>query len=727
MRIRIFLMWGSIWIGITLIAAMGTPARAQNLHAGKTRLDVTSITHDQAPKLDGDLSDPVWRTAAVTDQFFQINPVQGGIPSERTELRMAYSKSHLYIAATLYHQNQDDITALVMTRDTDVDKDDYLQIFIDSYDTARDSYFFMVSPTGARRDGLTENNRKYAAEWDTIWNAKTRHTDKGWTAEIAIPFRSISYDSNIDSWGLQVRRRIQKTNEDIAWVVTDQSLATYDISDMGRLGGIENTERGRGLDVEGFVTGTSRYDWESGTTKTKIEPSANLYYRITPSLTGTLTLNTDFSDTPLDPRQVNTDRFSLFFPESREFFLQDQNLFAFGGRPLRSVNGLPFFSRRIGIVGGLPVDIDGGLKLSGSVGAVNIAALTTRTGERGELDAQTLSVARASVDVGEGTRFGAIFTDGDPTGATHNSVYGVDAQYKSTTLIPGKQFAADAYYLKSDSDVDTQSGDSWGVEVAYPNDLVNWFVRAKQLDENYRPALGFANRTGIRNYTSQLRFRNRYKNRKARYDSWGLFTSLTTDLSDDVESGQHGAFFQRVWNDGSQGLAFAIFATENLDTAFNLPGGASVPVGNYDWQRGNLVYDTGGSRDWRLRTEVECCDYYDGERFTYLGSAEYRPSKHLNLKANYRLDDISVSGGDVEIQVFSGDVIVNITPDMQIESQIQYDNISEGLGYFGRFRWALRAETELLVTLSHGAQTDFDNFRAVQSGVSVRLGNTYRF
>lgn len=738
-------MWGKhllkklAWVGAALGMSYAPQLHAQDnidqsgsyqstsYQSTYERIRPERITLDQSPRIDGDLSDPVWRTARVIDEFYQVNPVQGGAPSERTELRIIYSETHLYIGAQMYARDPAKITANVMTRDTNIELDDYIQIFIDSFNTTRDSHFFMVSPTGARRDGLTENNRKFSPEWDTIWNAKTQITDKGWSAEIAIPFRSFGYDRNAPDWGFQIRRRIAADNEDIAWSQITQDLPDYDVSGIGRIEGITDVAVGKGLDVQGFVTAGAQYDWESREAETTLDPSANIYYRFTPALTGALTLNTDFSDTPLDARQVNTNRFSLFFPETREFFLQDQNLFAFGGRPFRNPNGLPFFSRRIGLVSGAPVDIEAGAKLSGSLGPVNLGALTTRTADQDNLQAQTLSVLRASVDVAQGSRVGAIFTDGDPRGLSDSRVWGFDGQYKSTTLISGKQFAADAYYLKSESDVDTRSGESYGFEVAYPNDAVNGYFRFKHLDDSYAPALGFANRTGIRDYDSQLRFRKRYKDSDVRYDSLGLFGNVVTDVSNERESSRSGAYLQRNWQNGANLFLFGFADHDRLDSVFNLPGGASVPIGTYDFARGSVVYSTPTGRKWRLRSEVECCDFYDGDRLLLDFDAEFRPSKHFNLSASYRYNDISVSGGDTDIHVVGIDANINITPDMQIINQLQYDNISEGLGYFGRFRWAIRAQTELLVTYSHGAQTDFDSFRSVQSGLSVRLGNTYRF
>lgn len=707
---------------VPLCFAFGSKALAAEIPSVKA----LKVSAESAPVIDGDLSDPIWKTAPVIDTFYQINPIAGNAPSEATDVRIVYTDSHLYISANMQDSAPDKITANVMTRDTDVDKDDYIQIFLDSYDTARDSHFFMVSPTGARRDGLTENNRKFAPEWNTIWGAKTQITDTGWTAEIAIPFRSFGYDKNVEDWGFQIRRNIARKNETIAWSQITQDLPDYDVSGIGRLSGIENTQVGTGFDLEGFVTGSAVYDFETEDTDTHLDPSANLYYRFTPSLTGTVTLNTDFSDTPLDPRQVNTDRFSLFFPETREFFLQDQNLFAFGGRPFRAANGLPFFSRRIGIVGGAPVDIDGGVKLSGSVGALNAGILSVRTDKTGDLDSQTLSVARLSADVGEGSRIGMIVTDGDPTGQTDNTVWGLDGQYK-TQFASGSNFAADGYYLKSDSPDPERDGESFGAEIAYPNDKINGYVRFKQLGDGYSPALGFTNRNGIRDYDSQLRFRKRYSNRAVRYDSLGLFGTLVTDLDDDRESGQLGTYVQRVMQDGSNALGFLFHVSERVDAPFSV-GGININAGDYDWIRTSAVLDSGNSRNWRMTAELEVGDWYSGDRTLLDLTGEYRPSRHLNLKAGYRQNDISLPDGDVTIKVLSVDANINITPDMQIFNQLQYDNISRDYEYFGRFAWEIRPQTQLLVTYSHGGMADdFRNINSRQAGLSVRVGNTYRF
>ncbi len=715
--------WG-LQCGAALCALMSAPGAVAET---APQIKALKIAAESAPDMDGDLSDAVWRKAPVTDQFFQIQPVEGAMPSDRTDVRIVYTDTHLYIGATLYDSSPQDITANVMTRDVDVEKDDYIQIFLDSYNTARDSHFFMVSPTGARRDGLTENNRKFAPEWDTIWNAKTRITDEGWTAEIAIPFRSFGYDNNEEGWGFQIRRNIARKNEIIAWSQITQDLPDYDVSGIGRLTGIKNTRAGAGIEIEGFLTAETLHDWGSGQTDKSLEPAVNLYYRFTPALTGSVTLNTDFSDMPLDPRQVNTDRFSLFLPETREFFLQDQNLFAFGGRPFRAVNGLPFFSRRIGIVGGVPVDIEGGAKLSGSVGPINIGALSAQTGRAGDLDRQVLSVARLSADIAGGSRIGMIVTDGDPTGETDNTVWGLDGQYK-TQFQSGANFAADGYYLKSESTDAARDGESYGVEIAYPNDKLNWFVRAKHLGEGYDPALGFTNRSGIRDYNGQLRFRNRHSSGSdTLYDTLGFFGTLVTDLSAAQESAQIGTYIQRVWRDGSSALGFLFQDSDRLDAPFTVAGTVNIPAGNYTWLRKSAVFDTGSSRNWGLRAELEIGGWYDGDRTLLDVTANYRPTKHLNFKAGYRQNDISLPAGSVQIKVLSVDANINITPDMQIVNQVQYDNISEDFEYFGRFRWAIRPQTELLVTYSQSGTADFDDLNSRQSGLSVRIGNTYRF
>lgn len=400
------------------------------------RVTAVRIERDSAPVIDGDLSDAVWVRAEPIDKFYQVEPVEGATPSQPTRAYILYDEKNLYIGIYAYDSEPESIRRSQMQRDPALQDDDGLRIMIDPFGSFRDSYFFGVNPNGARSDALVENNNNFRDEWNTIWRAKAQVVEDGWIAEFAIPFQSISFDRSLDEWNFQIIRTVRRNNEEIRWSNIDQNRNRIDLTNPGRLAGIRDVESGVGLEVQTFVTGAGAYDWETDSTDFSFDPSGNVFYKLTPSLTGSLTVNTDFSDTSLDARQVNTGRFSLFFPETRDFFLQDAAVFEFGGRIFNNgpVNGLPFFSRNIGIVNGQPVDIVAGAKLSGKAGPANVGLISARTGSADAIgvDGQFLSAARLSVPVLSESKVGVVFTNGDPTGDVNSSVAGADFQYKKS-------------------------------------------------------------------------------------------------------------------------------------------------------------------------------------------------------------------------------------------------------------------------------------------------------
>ena len=319
------------------------------------------IDKADAPSIDGKLDDLVWDRAAVISEFYQVEPSIG--PAEvETRVYLVYDENALYVGVKAFDDEPENIFATILQRDGDVWRDDMLRFYIDPFDTGLTGFGFDVNALGARADRLVQANRRPVDEWDTIWDSAGTVTEEGWTAEFVLPFQSISFEPDSDGWGLMVTRERSHKNQELRWAAIDQSINKFGFARAGRLTGIENVNRGVGLDIETLGSVIAVRDWERPRDDDlTFEPSANVYYRFTPGLTGLLTLNTDFSDTPLDARQINTGRFSLFFPETRDFFLQDAAFFEFAGQTFSGApNGQPFFSRRIGIVGGSPVTIDGG-------------------------------------------------------------------------------------------------------------------------------------------------------------------------------------------------------------------------------------------------------------------------------------------------------------------------------------------------------------------------------
>src|SRR5258708_15444990 len=321
------------------------------------------IDSSEAPTIDGDLSDPVWAKAAVLDDFRQVEPDTGQPGSERTILRILYDSENIYFGVHLYDREPDKIIIRGMTRDRPVFAEDQFRMALDPNMTRRNGYEFEIGPAGGREDGLIQNNSNDLTRWNTIWQVRTRVVADGWVAEIAIPFRDFSYDPSRPDWGFDFIRTIRRKAKRDRWASQNPAIRTDDISQGGTLTGITGTNSGIGLDLKLYGRLAFKHDYQGNENSSFSGTVGRLpNYNLPQALTSTGPPNPDFSDSPLDDRQVNTTRFSLFTPESRDFFLQDAPSYEFGGLPLpapfqNAPNAKPFFSRKVALIKDTPATV----------------------------------------------------------------------------------------------------------------------------------------------------------------------------------------------------------------------------------------------------------------------------------------------------------------------------------------------------------------------------------
>jgi hypothetical protein len=342
-------------------AAASVPERGQPTGFTLKSIDAPRLTGPV--RIDGRLDEPAWSEARVIDDASQYLPADGVPPSEPTRFLVAIDDENLYIAARFGDSEPAGIRRSQLVQGQGVTNDDYFQVLLDPYNNRRTGYIFYVNPNGVQRDGLLLGGLSYNMDWDGIWQAAAAVDGEGWTAEMAIPFKTLSFDRDGDTWGINLSRSIRRKREEIAWSHHGRRI-TMDLT--GELRGMSGLSQGSGVDVVPSMALTQRDSFSASGSSLVSKPSLDVFYRITPSLTSSLTLNTDFSATDVDDRQVNLTRFSLFFPEKRDFFLEDAEVFEFGGL---AQNGRPFFSRTIGLsAGGQPIDLDAGAKLTGKLG-----------------------------------------------------------------------------------------------------------------------------------------------------------------------------------------------------------------------------------------------------------------------------------------------------------------------------------------------------------------------
>ncbi len=689
----------------------------------------TRIDASQAPVIDGDVTKPIWSKAKPIEEFYQLEPNEGAPASERTVLRILYDENNLYFAIMAYDDRPDKITARIKQRKGPIDSDDIIRIYLDPERTRRDAYIFEVNPLGARREGLIRNNTDVLYEWNTIWSAKARVLPNGWSVEVVIPFRSISYGKRTD-WGFDFSRLVRRKNERIRWSSINKVIPSQDVTRSGTLTGISGIRDGLGLDVQAFALTRYRQVWDTphDGTGISVRPSANLYYKITPSLTGTLTYNTDFSDAPLDQRKVNITRFDLFYPERRDFFLQDAASFEFGGQNLtvnNDPNASPFFSRRIGIVNDQPVNILGGAKVSGQYDDIGIGALSVLTAGGAGAGEQLLSAARVTTPVLSESKLGLIVTNGDPTGHSRNTVAGGDFQFHDSTMFGNKIAQGDFYYERTFSNKVGQD-DSFGFNLNFPNEPWNGYFRFKQVGTNFAPALGFVSRPGIRDYQGNIVHRERFSDSTIRWWDVGVWSDLTTGLNNEIQSLYH----YDVWTDAytEAGDFFLIETWEDYENtpSFVLPHNIVVPAGQYTLDVLHLHTETAPGRFLSGVADMQYGGFYGGRLLQTDITVNVNPDDTFMFSARHIMQQVATHHGNVAIHVGSFDTSVNFTPDMQLRGQLQYDNISKDLELSFRYRWEFQPGSELLVVLGDDATLRGSYYQSHVSNFSVRVGKTFR-
>ena len=638
----------------------------------------------QAPRIDGRLDEAVWAQATLIDDLEQFQPGNGEPPTEKTEFLLAIDDENLYIGARLHDSEPAGIKRSQLVQGAAVVNDDYVEIMLDPYNNRRTGYIFYLNPNSVQRDGLLFGGMSFNMDWDGIWEGRAQVDPSGWTAEIAIPFKTLSFDPSNDTWGPNLVRAIRRKREEVAWSQNDRRI-TMDLT--GEIRGMGGLDQGRGLDVVPSYALIQRERFIAGDSTLLSKPSLDAYYRITPSLGAALTVNTDFSATDVDDRQVNLTRFSLFFPEKRDFFLEDSEVFEFGGL---TQNGRPFFSRSIGLSAtGQPIDLDIGARLTGKVGRYTLGALAVRQEETAGVAARDLFVSRGYVGIGEQSTLGGIFTWGDPTSERRNYLAGLDAVVRNQTLVPDRSIEAKAWAQRSRTEGFEGRDAAWGISLAYPNDSIDALFTYTNIQERFRPALGFVNRTGIQEFVGKGKYRYRFES-----DGWlrswqgGAEWREIGDQDSRLESRAIVVTPFTVDNQPGDTLSFDVIRlTEVLRRPFPLPGGLVVRPGTYQSDRARLYGNSAGFRGVSLTWDIERGGFYDGERFDTRIGVSWRPNRNLFFSTQYQTNELRMPSQAFTAKVYALTANVAFNVHWAWLNVAQYDNVSGRLGLNSRLRW----------------------------------------
>ena len=701
------------------------------------------------PTLDGILDEPIWYEATQINDMHQVEPTEYIQPTQETLVYVYYDDESLYIGARLFDSNPDAMVANVLRQGEAFWSDELFAVIIDTFNDKRNGYRFQVNPNGLRMEGIFVNTTNTDMNWNGIWRAAASADQEGWSAEMAIPFKTLSFNPNNDTWGINFERDISRGEEGIAWVSRNQ---TTNPSIAGIAVGFEDLQLGRGLDIVPSLVISSQKNYaDLPPTGENTSPSLDLYYKITPSLNSALTFNTDFSATEVDDRQVEFTRFNLFFPEKRAFFLRDSDIFQFGrigsldgysagqmdtfSRPdLQSAQ--PYFSRRIGLSSsGQPVDLDMGAKVAGRLGGWNLGALTIQQGEHGDISATDIFVGRAAANILEESTVGIIVTDGDPRSNSGNSLVGIDLRYANTRLPGGRALETDLWYQESSTEGIDGNDSAFGLRIRAPNSTgFRGQLGFKRIEENFFPALGYVNRSGVNDQIFKLGYTIRPEGGRYSAIYSGIDAQRIELIKGDLQT-QVITLRALEFDTASRirGYLRIHKTEENLSEPYSIwtRGSDSVviPIKKYSFDETELDLNSDHTKEVWGNFNYQAGDFYDGERERISIGLGWRPSIRLRTTLSYALNDVKLPHGNFSTRLVQlrNDIIFSST--LSWVTLLQYDDISETMGINARVHWIPEAGKEAYIVLNHNLQ-DFDRdnrFSSVSADLALKFNYTFRF
>jgi hypothetical protein len=683
---------------------------------------------DQAPRLDGTLDDPLWQQAAPIVNFLQREPFEGQPPTEQTEVRILYSKHEVYFGIRCFDSEPNRIFASELRRDVSQELDDYFEIIIDSSHDRRNAYVFQINPLGTQRDALiTEEQRTESGTgdgdpgWDGVWTSEARRTKQGWTAAIAIPFSTLNFmQSNDVRWGINFKRFIRRKNEEDLWSAWRRVDGAWRISQAGDLRGISDIGSGRLFVVKPYgLTGFSHFPPSAA--GTGFTPGTSPLYTsgvdvklgLRSNLVANFTVNTDFADADVDTQKFNLTPYKLFFPEKRQFFLENSGVFNF---PVGGDADSLFFSRQIGIdpITGEEVPINAGAKVTGTLGRFELGVMDVDTRRSGPNPYANYAVVRVKRALWRGSYIGVMGIDkrsGNPLDS-FNQTEGAD-----TRLVFFKDLAVNAFAAQTRTPGFSSGQTDFGAGFHYQSNWLELFGDHRRIGPHFNPEVGFLERQDCICDYLDANFKARPRIEGVRELNFEGFIFHAPDTHHTLQTQEWQNTFRVDFNNGSYSdddIVDVFF--QRLLIPFNLYKNVSIPVGEYHWARHQLTYGSPQDRRWMINLYERFGTYYNGHLNEARARVTYRPSQRLSFNFaeqwnRFRLgmttdpagSPLPLGSGDFSVVFGSFQTNYSFSRFLTLSTLLQMDTANnQGASANIRLRWNYRPDSDLYVIYTAG-------------------------
>ena len=707
---------------------------------GKTTVRITRLTSPL--KLDGRLDEPFYETISSISGFIQMEPEGGEPATEKTEIWLSFDRDNVYVSIRAWESQPDRMVVNEMRRDSNnIRQGESLGFSFDTFYDQRNAIQFEINPLGGRTDGQSVNERQYNADWNPVWDLAVGQFENGWTAEASLPFKSLRYGPGRDQvWGFQARR-INKWKNEISFLTEvppayGMGRGSFSASLYATVVGLEAPAGSNNFEVKPYATADVTTD-NTALPRIAHDPDADIgadaKYGVTQNLTADLTYNTDFAQVEADEQQINLTRFSLFFPEKRDFFLENQGTFAFGGAGTgagsdTSETPLLFYSRRIGFDQGREVPIWGGGRLTGRIGRTTIGLLNivTRQDESARVDDTNFAVVRLKHDVLRRSSIGVIATSRSiaQSRSGSNEAVGADGTFQFFDNL-----AINTYIAKTWSEGVDSDDLSYRAQLDYGGDRYGVQLERLAVGDNFIPDVGYLRRDDIRRNYALFRFSPRPRTLESvrKFSSIGSLTYTENGegrLETRIVDGEFGIEFQS----SDRFLAGVNDDYEFVKQPFAIVPGLVIPAGGYDFTSARIGYVFGQQRPYAGALLFERGGFYDGNRSAVtFNRARLNFSPRFSLEPSVSINLIDLPQGSATTTLGGSRATYTITPLMFVSAFVQYNSSTNTVSTNARLRWEYRPGSEFFVVYNEDRDTLTPDFPGTRSrGIIIKINRLFR-
>ncbi len=661
-------------------------------------------------KLDGQLNELCWLNASAIENFTQREQNEGDLATERTRIAVVYNTNEIYFGIWCFDKEPDKISAQQMARDFSWSSDDNIEIMISTFNDNRNGYLFVTNPNGAMADvWVGDEGHVWNKDWNSVWDVAVDINEKGWFAEMVIPFSTLKFKKDsAQVWGINFERNIRRKKEQLLWQGWSRLYDVEKISQGGKLTGINNIKQGTKIEIKPYVLGGFEFSEEK--TKNTVKIGGEINFDITPTLKLNFTANTDFAQVESDRKQINLTRFSLFYPEKRQFFLEGNNYYTMN---VDKVN--LFYSRKIGIDQNTEVPIIGGMRLFGKLNKTNIGIMSIQTNAKDSIPTTNYSIIKVNQDIFKQSRIGMIVTQ-KYSKNHYNRVYGTSFIYSTSELFGDKNFIGGGTFAVSETKIFGETENlnrnnlSYDVFFSYPNDVIEYMLGFTTVESGFNPEMGFASRKNFQMLYTELQFNPRFKNLPFFRNLVFKPFDIKYYINDETKKPESLFYEWRPFGFVSKSGEFFEFNIQHIfdkpTEDFELIDSVYILAGNYWDNRFEIQFSTFRGRKIAIDASINIGEFYTGHRQEYEFYTYLNFNKHLNIGVDWQRNYIQLPQKSFTTDEVGGRIDYAFNPKLQTSMFAQWNNENNNVLVNYRINWIPKIGSYFYFVINQEFNTD---------------------